>query len=254
MKAAGFSISQNQFLVFGLAGALGTFLTIIDFPGWIVRRRITRDIKKRSEKNELYDEKNYAIGAINTRSIGFEIDKLVGLVYFILTATIFLVGVVVSPNLAQSLVIYDIMKRPVVDYLSMQLLIATSSLVLFGILTVIANKRWREMSDKLLTAGFHKFVINNEYALESSIQNMSRAVEQNDWDIAKEWQEKIKIEIKHKKNKRDLIIKSVETIYRPLYEESSKIADSIKQTESGNIIKVFLKMFGLILYLNQIIF
>lgn len=238
-KAAGFSISQNQFLIFGLAGALGTFLTIVDFPGWIVRRRITKDINRRKEKNELYDEKKYAIGAINTRSIVFEIDKLVGLVYFILTATVFLIGVLVSPYLAESLVIYDADNRIVCDSRCIEVTIAVGSVILFAILSMIVDKRWKEMSDKLLIAGFHKFVINNEFALENSVQNMTRAVEQNDWNIAKEWQEKIKLEIKHKKNKREFIIKSAEKIYRPLHEESSQITDLIRQTVSGKYYPTF---------------
>lgn len=238
-KIGGFSISQNQFLIFGLAGALGTLLAIIDFPGWIIRRRLEKNINLRPEKDELYDDKKYAISAINTRSITFEVDKLTGLVYFVFTAIVFLAGGIGSIHLSDSLVIYDTNNQIVFDSWQIRIFIIVGAIVLLGILSIILDKKWKEMNGKLLVAGFHKFAINNEFALESSIQNMTRSVEQNDWNIAKDWQEKIRIEIKHKKNKRELIIKSAETIYRPLHEESSKITDLIRQTSSGKYYSTF---------------
>jgi len=176
----------------------------------------------------MYNENLYAVSAIDTRSIRVEIDKVVGLIYFAITALAFVIAAIVSSNLTDSLVIYDNDGAVVCDSFCIRISTGVASGGIMTILSIIARKRWNELDDKCLTAGFHKLAINNEYATSNSVENMTRAIEQNDWEIAKDWREKIEEEIKYKKGKREIVIKVADIVYTPLHKSTIAFQNSIK--------------------------
>src|SRR2546428_12958636 len=80
----GFELTQHNLIYFGLAGALGTLLTIIDPFGMLVKKNIKKKLENSSDKDVklITYEKEYANQAVNTKAIGVEIDKIIGIFYF----------------------------------------------------------------------------------------------------------------------------------------------------------------------------
>lgn len=234
----GFGISDNYLIFLGIAGAFGTFLAITDPIGWLVRKnaedRINKgyDNKNNSTQNL---EKQYKISALRTKSINFEIEKIIGLFYFIIILVLFLAAVT-PPNslLFEKLIINDSAGQLLCDVLCFKMGYFGVGLAALAILVVKANRFWKNLDEKIMIAGFHQIAINNDNATQTSVESMTRSVEQNDWETAKLWKNKIKEEIKYKKGKREMIIKAADIIYSPLHFESSefqKHLESMKQAK-----------------------
>lgn len=231
-KILGFSISQNQFLILGIAGAFGTFLTIIDLPAFIVRRGLLKQLKKNPQTDNSYDEKLYARGAIKTRAINIEADKIGSLFYFTFGLGLFILAIWISPTFATSLEIKAADGVVIHDYETVRDWSSRIAFAVLGILAYIAIKRWKELDDKLLTAGFYRYAVGNPFATTNSIENMSRFLDENDWDIAKDWKKKIQSEITNKASKREVIIKAADNVFAPLNSESRMIDNQISSFES----------------------
>ena len=227
----GFSLGQNQFIFLGIAGAFGTFLTIIDPIGWLLRKnaedRINKGYGKKMDSQNL--EIKYKISALKSKSINFEIEKIIGLFYFIIIVLLFMLAIVPDTPFFENLIIKNNLGEPMCsDSCFKTGYILTSTFVLV-ILIAKANRFWKELDKKIPIAGFHQIAINNDNATQTSVESMTRAVEQNDWELAKVWQKKIEDEIKYKKGKREIIIKSAEAIFKPLHMESMSIDVSLSQ-------------------------
>ena len=222
---AGFDISQHHLIFLGVAGGVGTFLTIIDPFGWIVKETIQRKLKNSNDHDvkSLGYEKEYAIQAINTKSIGVEIDKIIGILYFAVTATIFIVAILFSQEFDNHFIISDKNNNTTCDAKCVRTLVGSFGGGFTTILILVGTSRWKELFDKVSIAGMHQLAISNEYAVTNSVENMTKAIDQNDWQTAKKWGEKIREEIKYKKGKREIVIKSAELVYKPLYAEFVRI-------------------------------
>ncbi|MGY5149063.1 MAG: hypothetical protein ACW9W3_03285 [Candidatus Nitrosopumilus sp. bin_68KS] len=221
----GFGISDNQLVFLGMAGAFGTFLAVVDPMGWGLRKNAEDRIKKdldhpKNEPQEL--EKEYKISALKSKSINFEIEKIIGLFYFIVILTVFLIAVGFSTVFLDKITINDTNGNSIFPATYFQGIYGSIALLSLIVLIVKANRFWKDLDGKIIIAGFHQIAINDDNATQTSVESMTRAVEQNDWTLAKIWQDKIKEEIKYKKGKRELIIKSADTVYSPLHLESSK--------------------------------
>src|SRR3989338_7135533 len=232
----GFEFSQNHILFLGIAGTIGTLFTLADPIGRIIRKRAEKrldkkfsDIEKKKEPTTL----NFMKSSIKSRSIAIEIDKMVGLWYFMIITITFALVILLSITLANKLT-EDLPVSIDCNILCIQIISTLGSSIVLFILGCLAIIFWKELDDKIEIAGYHQEAISNEFVTENSVENMSRSVESGDWETAKLWREKIKEEIQYKKGKRELIIKSVDSVFSPLHSESSKFQNHLeymKQTK-----------------------
>jgi len=86
---------------------------------------------------------------------------------------------------------------------------------------IVGIRSWKELKDQALIAGIHHLGISSEYVTRPTIENMSRAIEQNDWQTAEEWSKIVENEFSLQKGKKEQLIENLEQIYQPLYMESS---------------------------------
>lgn len=255
----GFGLSPNKYLFLGVAGAFGTFLTVVDPIGWCVKKRLEQRIKPNDDKkhsklcswicsklkteSDKIEPNSNVIeptienkkSAIHSRGIGIEVDKIIGLLYFLVTVILFLaVMLVPSSTLADSLTIHDkTEKNLLVDSHHIRIYSVIGSSVILLILGIIGFRRWLELDEKVETEGIHQLAIGNEFATENSVEKMTGAIDLGDWITAKEWAKKIKKEIEKKKGKRDLIITTSEAVYEPLYKDLIALEGSSQQIESN---------------------
>ena len=226
----GFSIGENQILFLGIAGAFGTFLTIIDPIGWIIRKNVENRIHRTHDKTGKLSnvfEKEYKISALKTKSINFEIEKIIGLFYFVIIISFFILAMATPTMFFEKLIIYDNNKEPLCSDFCFKFIYLTIGAITLFILAIKSNQFWRELDEKIEIAGFHQIAINNDNATQTSVESMTRAVEQNDWPIARLWYDKIQEEIKYKKGKRELIIKSADLVYSPLHKEATDFENQL---------------------------
>lgn len=221
----GFSLSENHLVYLGISGALGTFLTILDPIGWLIRdgaqSRIKLDKKSHLEIDEIIDVQ-YKMSALKSKSINYEIDKIIGTFYFIILLAFFILAVSAPIPFVERLIIFDSEKIPICSELCFRVIYASLGIIALVTLSIKALQFKKNLDEKIDVAGYHQIAINDDNATQTSVESMTRAIEQNDWEIAKLWKGKIKEEIKYKKGKRELIIKSADTVYSPLHLESSK--------------------------------
>lgn len=224
----GFSLTQNKFYLLGIAGTLGTFLTIIDPMGGYVRYRLEQRMSKTKVESETEPNYEHQKSAIGSRAIGVEIDKIVALIYFAITLALFVIGMAIPMSeLADNFVIVGKHQEIICNSFCIKGYSVGGSLSVAFILSEVGRRRWSELDKKLKTAGMHQRAIENEYATQNSVENMTSAIDQGDWTTADKWASKIKEEIKYKKGKRDIVIKSAETVYLPLTLEFSRIKTTI---------------------------
>ncbi len=228
----GFSIGENQLVFLGIAGAFGTFLTIIDPLGGLLRRNTKNIIHKTYEKKGKLKslEEEYKISALKSKSITYEIEKIIGLFYFVLIIILFMVVVSTPTVFYEKLIIYDNNNEPICSDLCFKTGYLTLSGIALIILGIKATGFWKEIDEKIEIAGFHQIAINDDNATQTSVESMTRAVEQNDWALARLWCDKIRDEIKYKKGKRELIIKSADLVYSPLHKETIDFENKLNQS------------------------
>lgn len=219
----GFGLSENKILILGLAGALGTFLTIVDPWGLYVRWQLNRGLNKIVKTRQIFPDLKYYAKALNSRSIGIEIDRIIGMFYFAIIIFVFMVTIWWSSSFTNNLVIRDTYQNILLGDLHVRVISSIVAIIALWILAIISRRKWRELDKKLEVAAMHQFSIGNEYATKATIENMTRAVDLGDWASAEEWAQELKEEIDNKKGKREIIIKSAELIFRPLHEDSMNI-------------------------------
>lgn len=231
----GFSLSQNSLIFLGLAGAIGTFFTIVDPLGEILRKNAERRIKKKNQKKELDSmELQFKLSSLKTKSITYELEKIIGIFYFLIVIILFLFAVILPTPFFEKLMIHDSNNVPLCSDWCFKL--SYSVLSFFALLIIFEKVRrfWRELNKKINIAADHMSIINDDNATQTSVASMTRAVEQNDWELAELWSHKIDDEIINKKGKRELIIKSADLVFSPLHFESSdfqKYLENLNQTK-----------------------
>jgi len=231
--------NETLFILIGTAGGLGTFLTIVDPVGWGIKERLRKELKKKLKEEKDSDKKlelKNSIKAVDTRAIGFEVDKLVSMGYFILLLFSF------STVIANA----DVAERLHLKTGDGEIVCGTDCVMGLGFsfswlaaFTVFlkGRKNWYKLKQYVHTASVHRLGIGSEFVTDHTITNMSRSIEQNDWPTARKWGDSVEYEIKTEKGKKDFNIAAVREVYRPLFEESMQIqatlqADSDKNTFS----------------------
>lgn len=232
----GFSITTNKIFLLGIAGALGTLLSIVDPLGWVVRNNL-KDKPPISEKMVNYPiVGSYFLSkesVLHSRAVTIEIDKIISMIYFAITSGIFLVGILVSPFLADNFIIHNKLQEVVCDSNCVKITTGIGSGFVCVVLGIIGSRRWSELTEKIAIAITHQRAISNEFVTTNSLENMTRSLEQNDWVTAEKWGEKIEKEIEVKKGKKDMIVKGIEKVYRPLHKDSLVIEDRCNQLATG---------------------
>lgn len=222
----GANVATNALIVLGITGFFGTLLTITDPVGNIIKKDMEKKFgKSRSstEKGSTLTERDYDLSAIKTRAIGIEVDKLVSIVYFTIVTLLFALAMT-NYTFAEKFVISGNDKEPICNVKCIQISGTVISTCVAFYMNFYTGRKWAsELYNKIKISGVYQLAIDSEYSMTTTVENMGRSIEQADWTIAKKWGEKIKEEIKYKKDKKEIIIKAVENIYQPLYAESVKI-------------------------------
>lgn len=231
----------NIALLIGTAGVLGTFLAITDPVGRLLQSTLKRGIRQLREKSEHEDEMkwNFATNAIKTRAIGIEIDKFVSMFYLGLILLVFSSSVTYFPDFAENLQLYGHDEKIICNTGCAGIVGVIFAGIAGIFLALVGMKSWRELKNNAIIAGIHHRGISSEYVTTTTIENMSRAIEQNDWQTASEWAKIIESEIKTEKGKKDFNIEAVREIYRPLYEESLQNDVAAKNILNNNVNTMF---------------
>lgn len=218
----GYSISQNHLLFLGVAGAFGTLLTFVDPIGIIIRRQQKYYFKTRPPYIE------YSIKALSTRAINIEVDRIVGIIYFGITAGLFIVTLLYSNTFVDNLQIAEKGKSALCDSKCIQKFGIAGASIALVISVIFCALRWvRDLPIKVSIAGIHQLAISSDFPSINSVENMTQAVEQNDWITADGWGQKIVEEMNYKKGKKEIILRAGEKIYRPLHRETHSIINSL---------------------------
>lgn len=230
----GFSLGQNQLIFLGIAGAVGTFLTIIDPIGGGLRKNAETRIKKASKKKKLDDLKiQFKLSSLKSKSISYEMEKIIGMFYFVIIISLFMLGVFLPTPFFEKLVILDGDEEPLCSEWCFKFSYLGLSLAALVIISEKGRRFWRELDRKVDIAADHMDAINDDNATQTSVESMTRAIEQNDWELAELWGHKIEDEIINQKGKRESTIKAADTIFSPLHSESSEFEKHLKKMKQN---------------------
>lgn len=229
---------ERIIILVGTAGALGTFLSVTDPVGRLLKFWLRRGLDKnlKNEKNKENKLRlDYAKLAVKTRAISYEMDKIVSISYLVIIFGVFSSAISNYPSFAEKLQLVGDGGNTICDTLCTQVLGDATAFIAMIFLAIVGARSWKELKSQAKTAGIHHLGISSEYVTSSTIENMSRAIEQNDWQTAKEWGSIVEKEIRIKKGKKDVIIQSVTDVYRPLYIENLQIETTSKEIiRTGN--------------------
>lgn len=223
----------NLFVFISIAGSLGTFLTIIDPVGRILRYALQSGFKKAKTKTnepEIHRKLDHVIKSLKTRSINIEIDKLVSLCYF--GFILFLASSLVAnyPHVAEHAQIKDANGNSICDT---NCITHVGNVVLFlGTLAIgaVGTYNYREIKKYSKVAGIYHMSINLETVTRSTIDSMTKAMEVNDWETATEWSTRIQNEITERKGEQNKIEQLIDVIYKPLYDECLAVKSAQEQS------------------------
>ena len=238
LGSVGIAIAERNISLLIIAGFIGSFLTITDPLGRIVRADLRRKLEKEKKNlngNEL-KKIEYGFDCIKTRAIGIETDKIVGLMYFVIILIAFLLAVFISDTFANNFLI-EINQETNEKLFSIDsfrittLIISSITMALLGIIT---GMRWKEIMAYVKTAAVYQICIESDLVTTSSLENMGRYLEQNDWSNAQKWAKKLEYEIKIKKGKREIIIKASDKVYQPLYNSFLRINSTFEDSKKDN--------------------
>ena len=189
----GFSLGQNSLIFLGLAGAIGTFLIIVDPLGEMLRKNAERRIKKKNKMEKLDDlELQFKLSSLKSKSITYEMEKIISMFYFVIIIILFLIAVVAPTPFFDKLVILDNDKVPLCDEWCFKFSYLGLGLSALIIISEKGRQFWKELDNKVNIAADHMSMINDDNATQTSIESMTMAVEQNDWELASLPEEKLK--------------------------------------------------------------
>lgn len=234
----GVTVDSNQTIFIASAGALGTLLTFCDPFRMLMESRAKNKIE-----NSSLDKitKDYQVSALDSRPISFELEKITGLLYFftilVILAIIVSISQFYSIPLIDNLEIKNTQDEIICDASCIAISSLVGIIVFVSLILIVENRYLKELDERIVVAGFLRRAIDSEYSTRSSVENMNRAVEQRDWNLATYWIRKIKHEIENKAGKQELILKSIENVFRPLYIETNKMIDTIDLVEKTFILR-----------------
>lgn len=229
-------VGESIVLLVGAAGALGTFLSVTDPVGRLLQRWLKRGVNEIRKKENTNDIKwEFTIKAIKTRSIGIEIDKLVSMAYLVIVLGVFSTAITNYDSFAFNLQLYDDDQNVICDTFCIQGLGVLSTFMALIFVGLVGKHNWKELKQNVQVAGIHHLGIISEYVTSNTIENMSRAIEQNDWQTASEWAKIVENEIKTEKGKKDFNIEAARQIYRPLSVESMQIQATAQNIFDNNL-------------------
>lgn len=221
-------IRNENFVIFiSAAGAFGTFLTITDPLGRLLKFWMGKDID-RIIKMPVYDSNSViklksAKQAIETRAIGIEIDKFVSLGYFVIILLMYNTLLVYSESFVDNLILKDKMGKTICDTTCIRNDGDVISFIAVLIVVIVGVKNWKKLKKHVVTAGVHQTGISSEDVTRPTIENITRAIEQNDWTTAEKWADVVEKEIQSQKGRKDAIAQMAQTVNEPLYMEALQI-------------------------------
>lgn len=242
--AIGMNIHDTKFITgLGIAGALGTFLTITDPVGRLLKFILRRNLQKlkdcANENTIEYLNLDYSIRAIGTRSIGIEIDKIVSLFYFAFLLSFISICVTFSPYFDTLLDVKNHNGATLFNLVQSKSIIVIISSIVILILAIVLVRNRNDLRRHVHTAGVYQRGISSEFATPNTVDSISKAVDQNDWQTAEEWQNVLLKEIRTEKGKKDLLLQSVQSVYRPLYIEMMNIESTYNLVNSDGNFRQF---------------
>ncbi|MCA9827121.1 MAG: hypothetical protein KC444_01835 [Nitrosopumilus sp.] len=210
-------LSKDSLVFLGIAGAIGTILTIIDPVGFIIMRymkwvekiaffffsnpnaqetrtfRLLQKINpKLKEQSRICKNWEEVENAFHTKSIELEKEKIVSSYYFLILIvfTYIMIGhfgaIENNSNYWAIQKICDV--SCVKDYSSITLIII--SVILVIIISLNAGKIFK----KVRTVSTYLMGINHPVVTKTSIENLSRFIESGDWKTAEYWRNIVETE------------------------------------------------------------
>ena len=179
---------EKIIILIGAAGALGTFLTVTDPIGRLLKSNLVKGINeiRKKDNNKQSKKWDFAVKAVKTRAIGVEIDKLVSMAYIVIVLGVFSTAISQYESFAESLQLFGDDNQVLCDIFCIQVLGVISSFIGVFFVAVIGVITWRDLKNNVITAGIHHIGISSEYVTSPTIEHMSMAIEQNDWPTANE--------------------------------------------------------------------
>ncbi len=224
----------------GVAGAFGTFLSITDPLGRLLKFSMKQDIDKfikkvRSDSGLVITLRSAKEG-IETRAIGIEIDKFVSVGYFVIILLMYNTLFVYSATFSENLVLKDKDGKIICDFNCIRTYGNIISFLAIIVVIVIVTINWKKLKKNVITAGIHQIGISSTDVTRSTIENMTRAIEQNDWPTADKWGAVVEKEIETQKGNKDTLLKLADTIYQPLYQELYAMESAVISQHIKNFI------------------
>ncbi|MGI0072742.1 MAG: hypothetical protein ACREA3_02885 [Nitrosotalea sp.] len=225
--------NENVVMFVSAAGAFGTFLSITDPLGRLLKfwmkQDIDRFIKKSTMDSNSVVKLESAKQGIETRAIGIEIDKFVSVGYFVIILLMYNTLFVYSETFTENLILKDRTGKIICDINCIRGPGDIISFIAVIIVIIVVTRNWKKLKKNVVTSGIHQIGISSKDVTRSTIENMSRAIEQNDWATAEKWGVVVEEEIQTQKGRKETNLKLVDAVYAPLYQEMSAI-----ETASSN--------------------
>lgn len=226
---AGYSLSDPKSLAFfALAGFAGTFLAIVDpfgkgvrlyFMSWSQRRF------KKTKDTQIVNEWNYFRSAFFTRSIEIEKDKLVSSIYFQISILVFILAL--SSNTFAGRLSLEISGNVICNLHCVQHTLVSGLVIVFFIIFGMMIWNGYNMTKKVDIVATYLFCIISPKATKESIENISKFIDLGDWKTAEYWQNKLQEDVKYSRGQKEIVIKSAESVYKPLIAEFTRIETQI---------------------------
>lgn len=190
--SAGTDITKDHYLFLVISGFVATSLAIIDPIGKYVklgRKRVITNSKKDEET------KKYEISALNTGSINLEIEKIVNFIYFVLVLVAFALAVNFAPLFASHLMIKNNDNVTICAETCVKSLGLTIPTIIVLLLILEARQRIIKLKQNIEIMGFYRHSMDLQSATLQSKENLNKAIEQNDWELADWWKSQVTKEI-----------------------------------------------------------
>lgn len=209
--------AENSLIFLGIAGSVGTVLTITDPLGRLLRwlmiriekrmygflrnedkkpKRLFNLITKINPKilDELKIEKKWHEfeSAFHTKSIELEKEKIVSSIYFlilILVTNIMILDYNAIENNSENIILEEICEISCVKFYSTSILTGISF-----ILSVVIAWNSSKIFRRVRTVSTYLTTINHPFVMNSSTENLSRFIESGDWKTAEYWRDIVETE------------------------------------------------------------
>lgn len=219
-----FDENALPFLVIG--GILGTFLTIVDPFGMLVKGYVLFSSKQDLTKTHK-ERWDYAKSAFYTKSMNFEKEKIVGIIYFLLLITAFLFAINYTESFSKR---FEIEIQNINCDSNCVKESINTIIGFFGFIILISMfVKGYQLVSKAKIVSTYLFSIGNPDIPQETKESISKFIDLGDWKTAEHWGKKLEEDLLLKRGKRDIIIKSAESVFRPLHEESRNIDRELKQ-------------------------